>query len=104
MTAHSSKVDPDLSMYDILHSGELGTKNYTQFSDPEMDDLLDQGRISTNPDERKEIYTKAQQIFVERSGYFVINLQEQAWALRDNVQGFTMLPWSELRWKETTLS
>jgi peptide/nickel transport system substrate-binding protein len=104
MTAHSSKVDPDLSMYDILHSGELGTKNYTQFSDPEMDDLLDQGRISTNPDERKEIYAKAQQIFVERSGYFVINLQEQAWALRDNVQNFTMLPWSELRWKETTLS
>jgi peptide/nickel transport system substrate-binding protein len=104
MTAHSSKVDPDLSMYDILHSGELGTKNYTQFSDPEMDELLDQGRISTNPDERKEIYAKAQQIFVERSGYFVINLQEQAWALRDNVQGFTILPWSELRWKETTLS
>jgi peptide/nickel transport system substrate-binding protein len=69
-----------------------------------MDDLLDQGRISTNPDERKEIYAKAQQIFVERSGYFVINLQEQAWALRDNVQNFTMLSWSELRWKETTVS
>jgi len=47
---------------------------------------------------------QVQQIFVERSGYFVINLQEQAWALRDNVQGFTMLPWSELRWKETTLA
>lgn len=104
MTAHSSKVDPDLSMFDILHSGELGTKNYTKFNDPEMDDLLDRGRISTNIDERKEIYTQAQQIFVERSGYFVINLQQQAWALRDNVQNFTMLPWSELRWKETTLA
>jgi hypothetical protein len=31
-------------------------------------------------------------------------LQEQAWALRDNVQNFTMLSWSELRWKETTVS
>ena len=103
MTAHSSKVDPDLSMFDILHSGELGTKNYTQFNDPEMDELLDAGRISTNADERKEIYAKAQQIFVERSGYFVLNLQQQAWALRDNVQGFLMLPWSELRWKETTV-
>jgi len=104
MTAHSSKVDPDLSMLDILHSGELGTKNYTQFSDPEMDELLDRGRISTNVDERKEIYAQAQQVFVERSGYFVINLQQQAWALRDNVEGFTMLPWSELRWKETQLA
>ncbi|MCO5222802.1 MAG: ABC transporter substrate-binding protein [Thermomicrobiales bacterium] len=104
MTAHSSKVDPDLSMLDILHSGELGTKNYTRFSDPEMDELLDQGRGSTNPDERMETYAKAQEIFVDRSGYFVLNLQEQAWGLRDNVQDFTMLPWSELRWKETQLS
>jgi peptide/nickel transport system substrate-binding protein len=104
MTAHSSKVDPDLSMFDILHSGDLGTKNYTQFSDPEMDDLLDRGRISTNGDERKEIYAQAQKIFVERSGYFVLNLQQQAWALRDNVAGFNMLPWSELRWKETQIS
>ena len=104
MVAHTSKVDPDLSMLDILHSGELGTKNYTQFSDPEMDELLDRGRISTDVDERKEIYAQAQKVFVERSGYVVLNLQKQAFALRDNVEGFTMLPWSELRWKETQLA
>jgi peptide/nickel transport system substrate-binding protein len=103
MTAHTSKVDPDLSLLDILHSGELGTKNWTQFSDPEMDDLLDRGRIATNVEERKEIYAQVQQIFAERSGYIVLNLQDRGWALRDNVDGFNMLPWAELRWKETQI-
>ncbi len=104
MTSHTSKVDPDLSMLDILHSGELGTKNYTQFSDPEMDDLLDRGRIETDPEIRKQIYADAQKILVERSGYIVLNLQQLAWAVRDNVQNFTWLPTGELRWKETSIS
>jgi len=104
MTAHSSKVDPDLSMFDILHSGELGTKNYTQFSDPEMDQLLDQGRATIDPEERQRIYADAQRIFVERSGYIVLNLQDMAWAIRDEVQNFTLLPTVELRWKETSLT
>lgn len=103
MVAHTSKVDPDLSMLDILHSGDLGTKNYTQFSDPEMDDLLDRGRVALDQEERMEIYAEAQRIFVERSGYVVLNLQEETWALRDNVENFLLLPWSELRWKETRL-
>jgi len=104
MTSHASKVDPDLSMFDILHSGELGTKNYTQFSDPEMDDLLDRGRVETDPETRKQIYADAQKIFVERSGYIILNLQQLAWAVRDNVQDFTLLPTVELRWKNTSLS
>jgi peptide/nickel transport system substrate-binding protein len=104
MVAHVSKVDPDLSMLDILHSGELGTKNYTQFNDPEMDQLLEQGRATVDPDERKRIYAEAQQIFVERSGYIVLNLQDLAWGVRDEVQNFTVLPTGELRWKETSLS
>ncbi len=104
MVAHTSKVDPDLSMLDILHSGELGTKNYTQFSDPEMDELLDRGRVALDAEERMQIYADAQAIFAERSGYVVLNLQEQVYALRDNVNDFTLLPWSELRWKNTSLS
>jgi peptide/nickel transport system substrate-binding protein len=104
MVAHTSKVDPDLSMFDILHSGELGTKNYTQFDDPEMNDLLERGRVATDADERKEIYAQAQKVFVERSGYVVLNLQRIAWALRDEVENFTVIPWSELRWKDTSLA
>jgi peptide/nickel transport system substrate-binding protein len=91
-------------MFDILHSGELGTKNYTQFDDPEMNDLLERGRVATDADERKEIYAQAQKVFVERSGYVVLNLQRIAWALRDEVENFTVIPWSELRWKDTSLA
>jgi peptide/nickel transport system substrate-binding protein len=104
MVAHGSKIDPDLSMFDILHSGELGTKNYTQFSDPEMDQLLEQGRATVDPEERKRIYADAQRIFVERSGYVVLNLQDMVWAIRKDVQNFTLLPTVELRWKDTSLT
>jgi peptide/nickel transport system substrate-binding protein len=104
MVAHGSKVDPDLSMFDILHSGELGTKNYTQFNDPEMDQLLDQGRATIDPDERFSIYAEAQRVFVERSGYVVLNLQEMVWGVRDDVENFTVLPTVEVRWKETSLN
>jgi peptide/nickel transport system substrate-binding protein len=104
MIAHTSKVDPDLSMLDILHSGELGTKNYTQFDDPEMDALLDQGRIEVDPEMRKQIYADAQKIFVERSGYIVLNIQDLFFAQRSNVQGFTFVPTGELRWKNVSLT
>lgn len=104
MNTHVSKVDPDLSMFDILHSGELGTKNYTRFGDPEMDQLLDRGRATIDPEERRRIYADAQRLFVERSGYVVLILQNLVWGVRDQVQGFTVLPTGEIRWKETTLS
>lgn len=104
MVAHTSKVDPDLSMLDILHSGDLGTKNYTQFSDPEMDALLDQGRVEIDPEKRKQIYADAQKIFVERSGYVVLNIQDLFFAQRSNVQGFTFVPTGELRWINTSLT
>ncbi|HET8524127.1 MAG TPA: ABC transporter substrate-binding protein [Thermomicrobiales bacterium] len=103
MTSHVSKVDPDLSMFDILHSGDLGTKNYTGFNDPEMDKLLDEGRATTDADKRMSIYTDAQKVFVERSGYIVLNLQVLPFALTNNVQDFLLLPTSELRWKGTWL-
>lgn len=104
MAAHASKIDPDLSMFDILHSGVFGTKNYTKFNDPEMDALLDKGRGTADPEARKKIYADAQKVFVERSGYIVLNLQQLVFGLRDNVQGFNWLPTGELRWKETGLS
>ena len=104
MAAHASKIDPDLSMFDILHSGAFGTKNYTKFNDPDMDALLDKGRATADPEARKKIYADAQKIFVERSGYVVLNLQQLVFGLRDTVQGFAWLPTGELRWKETTLS
>lgn len=103
MVSHVSKVDPDLSLFDIQRSGELGTKNYTNFNDPEMDELLDRGRVTTDPEERKEIYAQAQKVFVERSGYIVLNLQMLPFGVQSSVQNFLMLPTSELRWKETWL-
>lgn len=103
MVAHVSKVDPDLSMLDILHSGEFGTKNYTNTDSAELNELLEQGRSTIDPEERKAIYADAQKLFVEESGYLVLILQNLIWGVRDEVQNFKMLPTGELRWKEASL-
>jgi len=83
---HASKIDPDLTMWDILHT--RGTKNYTATSIPELDKLLDDGRTITDMAKRKEIYNEAQKIFVEKSGYVTYYLQPLLYASRPQVKNW----------------
>jgi peptide/nickel transport system substrate-binding protein len=58
-----SSGDPDTVLYNLLHSG--GASNYGKYSNPEMDALLDQGRVSNDDAERKQIYADVQALFRE---------------------------------------
>jgi peptide/nickel transport system substrate-binding protein len=104
MVAHASKIDPHLSLYDIQHSGEGGSKNYTQFWDEEMDEVLDSGAATTVFEERKKFYDRAQQILVERSGYIVLGIQRHLYAHRDYVEDFVLMGPGDLRWWDTRLN
>lgn len=53
--------DPDGSS--VLSSKYTG--NRTHYSNPEMDDLLDQGLRETDPEKRREIYSEVQRVFTE---------------------------------------
>ena len=53
--------DPDASS--TLHSKYSGSR--VHYSNPEMDDLLDQGLAETDPAARQEIYKRIQEIFCE---------------------------------------
>ncbi|MDP3936873.1 MAG: ABC transporter substrate-binding protein, partial [Deltaproteobacteria bacterium] len=58
-------LDPD--QYDIWHSSKTGPKefNFISYSNPEVDELLEQGRRRCDPDERKRIYDQLQEIMAE---------------------------------------
>jgi peptide/nickel transport system substrate-binding protein len=62
--------DPD-NKYVFMHSkfangvGELSI-NFTQVSNDELDDLLDRGRQSGDPDERREIYAEVARLWNEQ--------------------------------------
>jgi peptide/nickel transport system substrate-binding protein len=104
IVAHGSKIDPHLSLYDIQHSGEAGTKNYCQFWDDEMDEVLEAGATTTDFEERKKAYFRAQEILVERSGYIVLGVQPHRYAHQDYVENFTMLGPGDLRWWDTKVN
>lgn len=47
-----------------------GTSNYSGYSDPELDALLEQARETIDPEEAKPIYADIQRIIVEESPFF----------------------------------
>lgn len=55
--------DPDLAMYAALVTD--GSTNASQYSNPEIDDLLNRGRTSTDYAERKQIYDELQRRLVK---------------------------------------
>lgn len=59
--AWGAATDPD--MYQLYHSN--GTTNYYQISDPDLDQLIEDGRASTNQTYRKEIYKEAMEIIMD---------------------------------------
>jgi peptide/nickel transport system substrate-binding protein len=59
----SGRVDPDGNMYNHLHSG--APLNTSGESNPALDKALDDARLSSDVDERKELYTEAIRIVNE---------------------------------------
>jgi peptide/nickel transport system substrate-binding protein len=58
----SGRIDPDGNVYDFNYTGR--PNNDSAYSNKEVDSLLDQTRTATDNAKRKELFQKAQQIFV----------------------------------------
>ena len=63
-------IDPDDFYYAQHHTN--GTSNAQKFSDPEVDRLLDAGRIETNRDARDRDYAKAATIIADQVSYIYL--------------------------------
>jgi peptide/nickel transport system substrate-binding protein len=63
-------IDPDDFYYAQHHTN--GTSNAQKFSDPEVDRLLDAGRIETNRDARDGDYAKAATIIADQVSYIYL--------------------------------
>lgn len=86
----SGQSDPDDFLYDVFHTG--GGGNLGLYSNPELDALLEQGRQVADQDERKAIYTEAQQLILEEAPHIFLYHSAQYEALRQNVMGFEHFP------------
>ena len=84
----SGFVDADEFLYDLFTTE--GAYNQQNYSNTEVDELLEKGRVTTDETERKEIYAEAQKIIAEEAPMAFLYMNSYTVASRDNVQGFTV--------------
>ena len=86
----SGRPDPDGNMYSWFHTG--GGNNSMQYSNPQVDSLLEAARASSDQAQRATDYMQAQQIIVQDASYVFINHGVNVEAVTNNVKNFTLLP------------
>jgi len=67
----SGRIDPDGNTYAWFHTG--GSFNDGQYSNPQVDSLLDQARAASDQGMRKTLYDQAQQMLVQDVAYVFID-------------------------------
>lgn len=79
--------DPDIAMYAALHTG--GSTNAFQYSDPDLDKLLEQGRTTTDDNARKQIYTEIQKRLVKDGPMVYTFAVYEYYTASPKLQGYT---------------
>ena len=95
----SGRTDPDGNIYALYHTG--GSINYG-YSNPKMDELLDQARVATDQAERKAIYTKASELGKEEVPYIFLYHELDYKAYKNNLQGFQHIADQMMRFKDVS--
>jgi peptide/nickel transport system substrate-binding protein len=89
----SVTADADYGLYALFHSSQFGDAgNRTFWSHPRVDELLDLGRTTTDPDVRMQYYREAQEIIAEEAPWIFLLITVEVNGTRDNVQGFVSHP------------
>jgi len=89
--------DPDIQ-YQIFHSASVPPNgdNRGHYANPEVDRLLDQGRITLEASARKRIYGAAQRLIAEDLPYVPLWWQKNVIVKRTNIRGFVPYPDGDL--------
>ena len=83
--------DPDY-LSDYYQSGDIRLNNAPGWSNARVDELLQLGRQTIDPEERKEIYAELQEIVLEESPLVFLMWRDQSYAATADLQGFANLP------------
>jgi peptide/nickel transport system substrate-binding protein len=86
----SGRPDPDQNIYDFLFTG--AANNNSQFSNPTVDELLQQARVESDEAKRKQLYDQVMEIEHEEVPYVYLYHQNNVFGMRSNITGFTYVP------------
>lgn len=85
--------DADYGLYALYHSSQHGgAGNRDFYTNEEVNTLLEEGRMATDPEVRKEKYAKAQEIIVSESPDVMLYYKTQNIGAQKNVKGFKLHP------------
>lgn len=84
----SGRIDPDGNTYNQWHTGSPNNL----YSNPQVDDLLDKGRASSDQAQRKDLYQQAQKIAVGDAPLVYYLFPPAVMLARPNVQGMVVYP------------
>lgn len=80
--------DPDQYFYSQHHSGEI--YNFTGYSNPKADELMEAGRVETDLAARKAIYDELQKIIIDDSPYIYLYNPAKVHAWQPYVRGYVV--------------
>jgi peptide/nickel transport system substrate-binding protein len=86
----SGRPDPDGNMYSWFHTG--GGFNNMQYSNPQVDSLLEAARASSDQAQRTSDYQQAEALILQDASYVFINHGVSIQATTNNIKNFTVLP------------
>ena len=90
--------DPDYALYASFHSSMMGAGgNMSFYSNPKVDELLQTGRTSTDPEVRKAAYLEAQEIVWEEVPCVFLQCPEDLYAYNASLQNFGVYYDGQLR-------
>jgi len=85
--------DPDWLAYHYYGGEQLvRSVNSAYFNDAQINALIDQGRVVTDPQARQAIYKKLTDRALDLSPFIFLLFRDNSYAMRDKVGGFTNLP------------
>jgi peptide/nickel transport system substrate-binding protein len=98
----SGRVDPDGNMYSWFHTD--GGNNSMQYSNPQVDSLLESARASSDQAQRTSDYQQAEQLILQDASYVFINHGVNIQATTSKVKNFTLLPTGLMDYSSVSLS
>ncbi len=95
-------IDPDDFYYAQHHTD--GTSNAQKYSNPEVDKLLDAGRVETNQDARADIYRRAATIIADDCSYIYLYNPSVIQAWNKDMSGYEARRDKAIRFRTASIS
>lgn len=94
----------DSGMYPLFHSASIGADNVSRYSNPEVDNLIEQARAETDAEESQELYRLAERIVLEDAVVVPITWYNGAVVHQERVQGLTQSPLQYLSYQDAWIA